>query len=144
MAKNLRVFLDTNVALDLILNRHPFSVDALQLFALSEANRINLLLSSDSISTIFYVVEKNKGAKTARESIAKLLDFVSLCGLDEAIVIKTMMLDFTDIEDALINAVAENAEADVIVTRNAKNFINATIPVRTPAEFLASFHSTIQ
>ena len=72
MSKTPRIFLDTNIALDLIQNRQPYSLDALQLFALAEAGRLKLLLSTDSISTIFYVVEKNNNALKAREAIAGL------------------------------------------------------------------------
>lgn len=140
MSKTPRIFLDTNIALDLIQNRQPYSLDALQLFALAEAGRLKLLLSTDSISTIFYVVEKNNNALKAREAIAKLLDYVELCSLNEPIVLHAMMLDFVDVEDALINSVAENAGADMILTRNIKDFKNATVPVRTPPEFLASLH----
>ena len=45
----VRILVDTNVALDLLLNREPFAIDALQLFALAEAEKVELLLSTDAI-----------------------------------------------------------------------------------------------
>lgn len=139
MARKLRVFLDTNVALDLLQAREPFVADAIHIFALADAREIELLLSTDSLSTIFYVVDKNENAAIAREAVAKLLDFVTLCSLDEVAVLKGMALDFEDIEDAFICAVAEKHAADVIVTRNSKDFKNAPLLTQTPTEFLATW-----
>lgn len=134
---SMRVLVDTNVALDLLQERQPYVWDALQIFALGEASELELLLSSDSVSTIFYVVSRNASAKIAREALAKLLDIVKLAPLDEKTVLRGMSLDFVDIEDVLIAAVAERSNAQAIVTRNARDFENAPLPVMTPAEFLA-------
>ena len=69
----VRILVDTNVALDLLLNREPFAIDALQLFALAEAEKVELLLSTDAISTIFYVVRKNCDSSVAREALSRWL-----------------------------------------------------------------------
>lgn len=137
-----KIFLDTNVALDLLQAREPFVGDALFLFALAEQKKIQLCLSTDSLSTIFYVIEKNKDARTARQAIAKLLDYVTLRSLDESAVLKGMALEFSDIEDAFMCAVAMEAHAEVIVTRNTKDFANAPLPVQTPREFVAAWRAS--
>ena len=118
----VRILVDTNVALDLLLNREPFAIDALQLFALAEAEKVELLLSTDAISTIFYVVRKNCDSSVAREALAKLLDYVALVALDERAVIRGLATDFADVEDALVAAVAEKTGAAAIVTRNLSDF----------------------
>lgn len=132
-----RFLLDTNIVLDLLLERKPFVEDALQVFALAEANIVELSLSTDAISTIFYVVAKNKNRKVARQAIATLLDFVSLEALDESSVMRGMSLDFDDIEDALVASVAEKCEAKAIISRNGKDFRKSPIQVLSPVEFLA-------
>lgn len=132
-----KALVDTNVALDLLLGREPFVKDALQLFALGEAGRVQLLLSADSISTIFYVIGKNQNGVAAREAVSKLLDMVKLATLDERSVMRGMSLDFDDIEDAFVAAVAEKEGADVVVTRKQKDFKNSPVPVMTPRAFLA-------
>lgn len=137
-----RIFIDTNVALDLLQAREPFAGDALYIFALSEQRKIELYLSTDSLSTIFYVIEKNKDARIAREAISKLLGYVTLCPLDESAVLRGMALDLTDIEDAFICAVAMKAQARVIVTRNTRDYANAPIPTQTPREFVASWRAS--
>lgn len=133
----MRVLVDTNVALDLLQDRRPFVMDALQLFALGEAGRVELLLSTDAISTIFYVVSKNADAKAARKAISTLLDFVALVALDEQAVLHGMALGLEDIEDALVAAVAEKAQAEAIITRNTKDFKRSPVRAITPKEFLS-------
>ena len=133
----LNVLLDTNVVLDIILAREPFVQKALLLFAMGEAGEIQLFLSTDAISTIYYIVERNKDAKTARQAIVNLIGRVRLATLDERSVLRGIDLDFVDIEDALVAAVAEAAHVDLIATRNGRDFANSPIPAVSPDEFLA-------
>ncbi len=134
-----RVFIDTNVALDLLQNRQPFAGDALYIFALAEQQKIELCLSTDSLSTIFYIIERDRNAIIAKEAITKLLDYVVLCSLDESAVLRGMTLGFADIEDAFICAVALASHANVIVTRNGRDFSQSPLPVLSPCEFVAAY-----
>lgn len=137
LAAPASVLIDTNIALDLLQARQPFVEDVLQIFALGEAGKLHLVVSSDAISTIFYVVSKNSGRAAGREAISKLLDFVSLAPLDERTVIRGLALDFGDIEDALVAAVAEREGVSAIITRNAADFAASPVPAVGPKEFLA-------
>lgn len=139
MPKVPRVFIDTNIALDLLQAREPWVFEAIQIFALAESGQIELCLSTDALSTIFYVVEKNSDAAKAREALSKILDYVTLCALNESAVLKGMALDFNDIEDAFVCSVAQETEAEVIITRNQKDFANSPVPVQAPTEFLAAW-----
>lgn len=133
-----RIMVDTNVALDLLLNREEFVLEALHIFALAEEGSLELLLSTDAISTIFYVVRKNQGITVAREAISKLLDYVTLAGLDDRSVIRSLALDFEDVEDALVAVVAEKEGAEFIVTRNTTDFKNSPVPALLPKVYLAA------
>ena len=133
----MRVLLDTNVVLDLLLAREPFVQDALLLFAMGEAGELDLMLSSDAVSTVFYVVERNKDAMTARRAITSLLGRMRLLPLRESDVLRGLGYDFIDIEDALVASVAEEAKAEVIISRNVKDFANSPVATVTPSEFLA-------
>ena len=133
-----RIMVDTNVALDLLLNREEFVLEALHIFALAEEGSIELLLSTDAISTIFYVVRKNQGITVAREAISKLLDYVTLAGLDDRSVIRGLALDFDDVEDALVAVVAEKESAEFIVTRNIADFKNSPVPALLPKVYLVA------
>lgn len=86
------------------------------------------LLATDAVSPILYVVPKNSGAAAGREAVSKLFGFVTLASLDEKAIMRGMALGFTDIEDALVAAVAEKEGAGVIVTRNAADFKGSPMP----------------
>lgn len=133
----MNVLLDTNVVLDLLLAREPFVHEATSIFALGEDGRFKLLLSTDAISTIAYVIERNCDAATARTAIQNLVGRVHLASLDEATVLRALALGFDDTEDALVAAVAERERADVIVTRNRKDFDKSPVVTMTPREFLS-------
>ena len=133
----LHALLDTNVVLDVILNRKPFVEEALAILAMGEAGALALSLSCDAISTVFHVVERNQDAQTAQRAILNLVSRVKLAPLDESVVMRGLSLSFADIEDALVAAVAESIGADLIITRNAKDFSTSPVTVMTPTEFLA-------
>lgn len=135
----LRVVVDTNVVLDLLLNREPFVQDALQVFALGEAGHLELLLSTDAVTTIFYIVAKNRDAAIAREAVTRLLGLMSLAVLDEPAVLSGLALDFEDVEDAMVAAVAAKSKAWGIVTRNVRDFAGSPVPAMTPQALLAAW-----
>jgi len=132
-----RYLIDTNIALDLLLDRKPFEIDAMHIFAMAEANNIELYLSCDAISTISYLITKNKDTQTARQAIALMLDYVKLAPINEAVVFIALTLDFEDIEDSLVAAAADACGAQAIITRNSKDFKTSPIPAVSPKEFLA-------
>lgn len=136
-----KILIDTNIALDLLQARKDYVEDALYIFALGEQKKLELCLSADSLSTIFFVIEKNKDARTAREAISKLLDFVTLCSLDESAVLRGIALDFVDVENAFICAVAMKAGCSAIITRNVKDFAHSPLPVLTSREFVATWRA---
>lgn len=136
-----KVLIDTNIALDLLQAHEGYLEDALYIFSLGEQGYLQLCLSTDSLSTIFYVIEKNTDAQTAREAVSKLLDFVTLCSLDESAVLRGMTLDFVDVEDAFICAVSMKTHCNAIITRNAKDFANSPLPVFISREFVAMWRA---
>ena len=93
------------------------------------------------MSTIFSIVRKNKDSAVAREAVAKLLDLVRLADLNERSVLRAMALDFADFEDALVAAVAERENAEVIVTRNVKDFQSSPVPALAPDVFLGAWRA---
>ncbi|MCL2150967.1 MAG: PIN domain-containing protein [Coriobacteriia bacterium] len=132
-----RFLIDTNVVLDLLLAREPFVADAVHIFTLAESKQIELYLSTDAISTVFYIVSRNKGRAAARQAVLNTLDFVSLAALDEACVLDGLALYMPDMEDALVAAVAHRVDADAIITRNAKDFKASLVPAVSPREAIA-------
>ena len=134
-----KVFIDTNVLLDLLLERQPWVLQASILFSMADRKEIELLCCSLSFATATYLLQRLKYER--KEIITKLSIAKSLCTVttvDANIIDRTLQSDFPDLEDAMqyYSALASNAE--VIITRNKKDFATANILVQNPIEFIGN------
>jgi len=131
------VFVDTNILIDLIADRPPFSKFAIELFDLAEKNKVKLFTSSHSYATTHYLLKKYMEEKELREVLFSLLDFISLIPIDFTIIKKSLLSKRKDFEDAIqIFAANSINNIDFIVTRNLKDFKEAGIAVLPPDELL--------
>lgn len=133
-----RVFLDTNVMLDLLLEREPWDHDAALLFSMADRKDLEIQCCSLSFSTAIYLMQKLKYSR--KEIVYKLAIMKSLCTItiiDGFVLDRVLQSEFYDLEDALQHFSALASGAEVIITRNKKDFSKASIPVMTPAEFLS-------
>lgn len=133
-----RIFIDTNVMIDLLARRAPFYEEAKLIFSLVDIGRYTAVIAPISFSTAAYLL----GRKLSFEELSKQLrDFssiVEIANIDERIVRKSLSVSsqFHDIEDAMQHYAAIQADCNCIITRNIKDFIHSDIPVYTPKEFL--------
>jgi predicted nucleic acid-binding protein len=131
------VFVDTNVLVDLLADRQPFSKFAIQLFDLAEKKEVKLFTSSHAFATTHYLLKKHIGEKELREILYSLLDYVDLIAIDSSIIKKSLLSLHKDFEDAIqIITATSVATVDFIVTRNLKDFKDAGITVLPPDELL--------
>jgi predicted nucleic acid-binding protein len=132
-----KVFLDTNIAIDLLTERVPFYNDAAKIFSLADNQAIELYCSALSIANIYYILFRNKSNKVANEALNELLELLKILPLNEKN-IKYSLLNrsFHDFEDALQYFTALENQMDVIVTRNTTDFKAATFSVVTSNEFV--------
>ena len=132
-----RVFIDTNILLDLLLERQPWVNQASVLFSMADRKELDLLCCSLSFSTAIYLMNRLK--YTRKEIITKLAIVKSLCTVttvDSSVIDRVLQSDFSDLEDGMQYYSALAANAEVIVTRNEKDYILSNIPVLSPTEFL--------
>lgn len=130
-----RIFVDTNILIDLIAERKPFSKQAIEIFEQATVNKIKLYASSHSIATTYYMLKKYVDEKELREILLQLLDFVTVVGIDEAIIKSGLRTKHRDYEDALQILAAGNVDKIYcIVTRNIKDFKTSEVPVFSPDE----------
>lgn len=132
-----RVFIDTNILLDLLLERQPWVNQASVLFSMADRKELDLLCCSLSFSTAIYLMNRLK--YTRKEIITKLAIVKSLCTVttvDSSVIGRVLQSDFSDLEDGMQYYSALAANAEVIVTRNEKDYILSNIPVLSPTEFL--------
>jgi predicted nucleic acid-binding protein len=131
----LRVLFDTNVVLDLLLDREPFSLDAARCISKVESGEIEGWLCGTTVTTLHYLIGKSAGARKARESISLLLSLFEIAPVNKAVLDRALNLPFKDFEDAVLHEAASLVNVDVIVTRNNADFKHSTIQIRLPEEF---------
>ena len=133
----MKVFYDSNVVLDVLLNRTEFVTDSLAALKLSELNIVKGYISVVSITDIFYIVNKNlKDKQLTFEKMKILFDIIRIAKADEKTVIQALHSGWKDFEDAVQYSVAKKLKAKYIITRNKKDFENSNIKVVTPTEFI--------
>ncbi|ASS48615.1 MAG: twitching motility protein PilT [Candidatus Fluviicola riflensis] len=130
------VFVDTNVIIDLLGKREPFYKDAQDLFTLSDKNEIQLCISSLSFANAYYSIVKHHKEVNAKKYMAKFKVLVTVLPLEDKAIELALASEFEDFEDGLQYFVAMNNEADIIITRNKKDFKSSKIPVLTAGEYL--------
>ena len=132
----MRVLLDTDVVLDVILARVPFDAAAAQLLDLCEQGSFEAYVSGITPINIFYIARKGRSSADLRQVIGQLLQKVRVCPLDHSMLTAALTMPFADYEDAAQHACAVAAGLDAIVTRNLDDYKNASLPVFAPADFL--------
>jgi predicted nucleic acid-binding protein len=132
-----KVFVDTNILIDLIADRKPFSKFAIQLFLKAEERKIKLYASSHSIATTHYLLKKYVDEKDLREVLFNILDYLNIVAIDLDVLKKGLKSKHKDFEDALQIISAYSIEKiDCIVTRNIKDFKESEIRVLSPDELI--------
>ena len=131
------LFIDTNIVIDLLAKREPFYEEAAKLFSLADKNKINLIVSSLTFANTNYILSKMTNSTTAREILTKFKVLVTVAELNDKI-IELALNDksFSDFEDGLQYYTAMENEADIIITRNLKDFKTSTLPVITAQTYL--------
>lgn len=131
-----KVFLDTNVVIDLLDKREPFYKAAVALFTLAYKKKIVLYVSPMTYATAAYLLRKH-GKEGTRLLLSNFRQLSKVTVADEKVVDNALASPFEDYEDALQYYSALSRKIDAIVTRNIKDFLHAKIPVFSPDEFLA-------
>ena len=134
----MKVFLDTNVVIDLIISRNPFYKDIAEIVKIAEKKEVKLYKSSLSFVNTFYVASKVNAKELVIESLKKFRIICDVTIIDELNIDKSLLSDFEDFEDSVQYNSAIYHDCEYIITRNKKGFKNSKITVMTPNEFLIS------
>ncbi len=138
----MKLFLDTDVLLDVLTERAPHSVPASRVWSRVEARRAEGHISAVSFNNAHYVIRRAAGRRAAHEALKLLRDVFRVVPLDEEILRRAMDSDSPDIEDAIQFFSALRARADCLLTRNVRHFPAEPLSVLTPEQFL-KIHSTL-
>ena len=138
-----RIFIDTNIMLDLLGEREPFYTPIAKIATLAEKGKLSMVVSPISFATVNYFLSKYENSKIAREKLRKFKIISEVCSINEQIIEKGLNSEIKDFEDALQYFSALDSDCEVIITRNGKDFKDSILPVQTAEEFLNTFISII-
>ncbi len=132
----MRVFIDTNIFLDLLCRRERFLTDSLKVFDLAVDGKLELLISDLSIANIKYITRKDFTIDKFYETISAFRPVFTIVPVGENAVDEALALKARDFEDALQYFSAVYSHADYLLTRNIKDYGFASMKVMTPMDFI--------
>ncbi|MGZ5444759.1 MAG: PIN domain-containing protein [Thermoanaerobaculia bacterium] len=134
----MKLLLDTNVILDVLLDRDPHASVSSGLWAAVEEGRASGFVAAHALTTIHYLVRKDRDARVARRVTTAILDVFHVAPVDGSVLSAALDLGWSDYEDAVTTAAAISAGCDLIATRNPRDFKESPVPVLDPASALAA------
>ncbi|NII29689.1 PIN domain-containing protein [Pseudoflavitalea sp. X16] len=136
------LFIDTNIIIDVLANRQPFSEASSRLFDYAEKGKLNLFISALSYSNIYYIIKKTCSHKEMISLLRDLEELTETLDVTKQIISKSLNSDFKDFEDSIQYYTAtSNKKITGIVTRNVKDYKNSELTVWTPDEVLSAIDS---
>ena len=130
----MRVLFDTNIVLDVLLDREPFSAIAADLFSRVELEEVEGFIGATTVTTIHYLACKVMGRKEALKAVGRLLTLFEVAPVNRLVLRRALDSGMPDYEDAVLQESARLIAAQAIVTRDKKGFRKSVIPPFDPGE----------
>jgi predicted nucleic acid-binding protein len=138
----VRILVDTNIFLDILLQRPPFFKDSHRIFKMVESSMTEGFIAPITINNIAYIARKSHLTDQIRKFIVLMAETFTICTMDSTTVRRATGLNFTDIEDSLQAAMAEAHECDFIITSNGSDYKHSAVPAMSATAFFDQFMST--
>jgi predicted nucleic acid-binding protein len=132
----MKILFDTNVILDVLLDRQSFVEHAVLLFEKVELGYLDGYVGAITITTLDYLLTKSLSAKEAKRVIKKLLRLFEVAPVNRLILEDALDSGFPDFEDAVLHSAAIHSGVQAIVTRDEKGFAQAQLAIYSPEELL--------
>lgn len=133
----MKLFIDTNVVLDVLARREPWFDDSARLLARIEQGEATGHIAAHTFTTLHYLLAKHLGQKQAAAVLIELTSLLRIEAVDHSILQQALALGWNDFEDAVQAVTAVQCQADYLLTRNPRDFRQSRVPVMLPAEYLA-------
>lgn len=138
----MKIFLDTNILLDILYEREAFVQDALAIFDLAADGELTVCVSDLTIANIKYITRKDYTTDEFCDAMKALRPILQIEPLGADVIDEALQMRASDFEDSLQYLCAVKAHADCIIIRNIKDFGFAQIEVISPRDFLQYFNFT--
>jgi predicted nucleic acid-binding protein len=136
------LFIDTDVIIDFLIDRKPFSREAAIIFTLIEQKKLKGFSSSLTFSNLYYVLRKIGSHNKVISKLDSLSKMVGILKVEEQTIKNALASGFPDFEDSIqYFSAVDSKKIDVIITRNIRDFKKSEIPVMTPGDFLKTASS---
>lgn len=132
----MKILIDTNVIVDVALERHPFYSESLQVLSFVYHQEIEGYISASTFSDIYYIIRKEKGRDSALNFLRGIATFCRVATVDTAAINMALGTNFRDFEDAIQYSTAIVNQLDAIVTRNPQDFPVAIPRIMTPEQLI--------
>ena len=137
------IFLDTNVIIDFLADRRPFSLTAAEIFNASLSGKVKIFISAVSYNNIYYILRQSISHSETMKHLNALIEMTEIVDVTKAIINKSLKSDFKDFEDAIqYNCALTVNKMDFIVTRDSKDFKKSSLPVMNPQEAMSIINNT--
>ena len=137
-----RVFVDTNIVLDLLLMRKSFYKSASRLFALADEQKLVICISALTFTTVHYIISKQLGSRKTQNVLSQFKTLVTLLPVDNQIIDMALANDndIKDFEDAVQYYCALSNGIDILITRDIKDYLEANISIMTADDFIKNLY----
>ena len=135
-----KVFIDSDIILDLLAKREPHYIFAAKLFTLIDQGQITGFTSPIVFANLHYLLKKNTSNSLALKNLRKLKTLINILSVDERVIEQSLNSDFSDFEDAIQYFTAVNNGINLLLTRNKSDYKKSKIPIATAEEFLKSIN----
>ena len=140
----IKLFVDSDIILDLLAEREPYYIHAARLFTLINQNKIIAYTSPLIFANLHYLLKKQTTNSVALKSLRKLKTLINILPIDERVVEQSLNSEFNDFEDAIQYYTAVNNGITLIITRNKIDYKRSKIDILTAEEFLKSLDAKLK
>jgi len=133
----MKIFIDTNIIIDILEQRMPFFSDSYRVIQLGLEGELETIMSAGSVTDVYYIIKRSiNDTNKAREKIFALTSLVNICNTTSDDINAALPSHIADFEDAVIAAIAKREKANYIITRNENDFAHSPVPAINPAQFI--------
>ena len=133
----MRVLFDTNVLMDVLLERQPFVHESAAVVDQVVRGAVTGLIGATTVTAIFYLASREIGSKDAMRQIQKLMNLYEVAPVTRSVLDAAITSNSPDFENAVLAEAAYHAGAQAIITRNLKDFAHSPVRAYTPRQWLA-------
>lgn len=130
----MNIQLDTNIIIDILEKRVPFSKHALEFLTNAIENQHKLSITANSVDNIFYILRTRFSVPQITAALNNLFESVRITSVNEDMIHSALQANWKDIEDSIQYHVAIHSGIDAIITRNQKDYEENKIPILSPEE----------